>query len=68
MHGINFSKYTRLMTQKRYVYMYIYIYVRKDEQLVQLYDIFNFDKISDKMDGDKQIINIVLDKNKVTEF
>lgn len=54
MHGINFFKYTRLMTQKR-----IYIYICKDEQLVQLYDIFNFDKISDKMDGDKQIINIV---------
>lgn len=60
MHGINFSKYTRLMTQKC-----IYIYIRKD---VQLYDIFNFDKISDKMDDDKQIINIVLDKNEVTEF
>lgn len=44
MHGINFSKYTRLMTQIR---------VCKDEQSVQLYDIFNFDKISDKMDGDK---------------
>lgn len=39
--------------------VYIYIYICKDEQLVQLYDIFNFDKISDKMDGDKQIINIV---------
>lgn len=43
----------------------MYIYIRKD---VQLYDIFNFDKISDKMDDDKQIINIVLDKNEVTEF
>lgn len=43
----------------------VYIYIRKD---VQLYDIFNFDKISDKMDDDKQIINIVLDKNEVTEF
>lgn len=53
---------------KNVTYICIYIYIRKDEQLVQLYDIFNFDKISDKMDGDKQIINIVLDKNKVTEF
>lgn len=51
MHGINFSKYTRLMTQ-----IHVYntcIHVCKDEQLVQLYDIFNFDKISDKMDSDK---------------